>query len=106
GRYRINPPDFRLREAINQAGGLDPSVKVIYVFRNEPKPKRVIDRGVHPSGENSPQMDMPAPPVVPGALSERAGGPNASAGPAPSSAQPSSREVQPRRADTAHNADR
>ncbi len=78
GRYRINPPDFRLREAINQAGGLDPSVKTIYVFRNAPKPKRVIDRGVRTSPTaGEPSQDVPVPPVSPIGLSELAGGPAA-----------------------------
>jgi len=66
----------------------------------------VIDRGVHPSAESTPNPDLPAPPVVPNALSERAGGPNAAAVPAASSIQPSTREAQPRPAVPAHNAER
>jgi protein involved in polysaccharide export with SLBB domain len=77
GRYRIIPPDFRLREAVNQAGGLDPSVKTIYVLRNSPKPKRIIDRGVRPGPATGdmPEEPLPAPPVSPAGLSEMAGGP-------------------------------
>lgn len=102
GRYRIIPPDFRLREAINQAGGLDPSVKTIYVFRNEPKPKLILERGVHPGPATQPQEGAPVPPVSPteGAspsfeptsLSEQVGGPSPAAVPA---GAPVSRPEQP-----------
>jgi polysaccharide biosynthesis/export protein len=78
GRYRIIPPDFRLRDAINQGGGLDPSVKHIYVFRNEPKPKRIVERGVH-RVETQPAFEAPVPPVAPAFMSEQVFSPTVAA---------------------------
>ncbi len=84
GRYRIIPPDFRLREAINQAGGLDPSIKTIFVIRNEPKPRKIRDRGARTT-EGTPALppDGTAPPVSPVSMAEMASGPNPPVPPIP-----------------------
>src|SRR5690606_2707909 len=82
--YPIVRPDFRLREAIHLAGGLDPTVKDIYVFRNSPRKKLVRERRAVPPAPAGPavlpELDLPpAPPVSPSSMSEpnmsRAGGP-------------------------------
>lgn len=65
GTYAIIRPDFRLREAINQAGMLDPSIRNIYIFRNEPRPKQY---GQTPAAGQS--ESRPAPPVTPTVMSD------------------------------------
>ncbi|GMU21773.1 MAG: hypothetical protein AMXMBFR13_18620 [Phycisphaerae bacterium] len=75
GSYTIPRPDFRLREAINLAGGLDPSIKTVYVQRNAPRQKKVRERSLLP--EPAPADLLPAdaplpagPPVTPVTLAE------------------------------------
>lgn len=98
GPYAIVRPDFRLREAINQTGGLDLNVRMIYVFRNEPRQKKLKgmsesptassantqpEPAVRPSGptaaSTAPASPPPAPPVMPMAMAEmnNLGGPAA-----------------------------
>lgn len=62
GPYRIPRPDFRLREAINQGGGLDDTIKTVYVFRNPPRYKQILER---PSAPEAPPAVQPAPPPPP-----------------------------------------
>lgn len=61
GPYPIVRPDFRLREAINQAGGLADAVRTIYVFRDQPQAKRVHS----PSPAAPTNGAAAAPPVSP-----------------------------------------
>jgi protein involved in polysaccharide export with SLBB domain len=77
GLYPIVRPDFRLMEAVNLAGGLDNSVKNIYVFRDQPREKVVRDStgrmprvGQPPASR--PENVPPGPPVSPMALSSMA----------------------------------
>jgi len=66
GQYMIPRSDFRLRAAMNMGGGLDNSVKTIYVIRNEPRHKKVLDREVYPpSIGGTAEPTYPAPPVAP-----------------------------------------
>jgi len=71
GMYAITRPDFRLREALNLAGGLDPLVKYVTVFRNQPREKRFRQRTMTP-GVLPPAVPgtQPAPPVGPVAMSD------------------------------------
>jgi protein involved in polysaccharide export with SLBB domain len=41
GPYRIPRPDFRLREAINLGGGMDDTIKMVWVFRTTRQPQIV-----------------------------------------------------------------
>lgn len=96
GPYRIQRSDFRLREAINQAGSLDPTVRTIYVLRNEPREKRVVNPPVSsapPAAPVTPPVEGSAlPPVSPFGGSEAAPGPASPAiGPEP--AKPSGRTL-------------
>jgi len=98
GPYPIIRPDFRLREAINQAGGLPDMVKNIYVFRNGAREKRVEPaRSTIPSAAGGPKEPggPPAPPVTPASMAEMstAGSPPAHAAAPPSA--PTTRENQP-----------
>lgn len=66
GQYMIPRSDFRLREAIITGGGLDPTVKMIYVLRDEPRHKRIADREIYPpSIDGTGEPTYPAPPVAP-----------------------------------------
>jgi len=71
GPYRIPRPDFRLRDAVNQAGGLGENVKSIYIFRNEPRPTRVVEPGSR--APRPAEHDIPLPPVAP--MSDAPGSP-------------------------------
>lgn len=100
GTYAIIRPDFRLREAINQAGMFDPNIRYVYIFRNEPRPKTYKDAtplSTPATGhkEGTPAADReeppPAPPVTPTAMSDMA---SAASPPAPGAAaqpQPAAR---------------
>jgi protein involved in polysaccharide export with SLBB domain len=72
GAYPLVRPDFRVREAINQAGGLTDMVKTIYVFRNEAREKLVKEEAPVLPGPAMPGTDppLPAPPVTPVSLAE------------------------------------
>jgi len=82
GLFRITTPDMRLREAILQAGGLDETVKTVYVFRGAERRKRIKQSDVYPTRTTGPDGDeeLPPPPVAPAFLSETSGGANASSG--------------------------
>ncbi len=62
GPYRIPKPDFRLREAINQGGGLDDNAKMVWVYRNSPRIERRIER---PASAAAGAAEPIAPPVPP-----------------------------------------
>jgi len=77
GPYSVVRPDFRLREAINRAGGLSDTVKTIYIFRNQPRQKQVREASAFlpspRSGDEPEQPEspvLPEPPVTPISLSE------------------------------------
>ncbi len=92
GVYRIARPDFRLREAINLAGGLDEAVKTIYVFRGAKREKQVRDRGEPYRTRSLPEgQEAPAPPVTPGEGSAVMGGPVPAADEAGGVPQPTTR---------------
>ncbi len=78
GMYSMPRSDYRLQEAINMGGGLDDLVRWIYVTRDEPRPKEVMDHYKRPSMETSvPSSGRqgPTPPVSPVTMSEMSGGP-------------------------------
>lgn len=86
GPFSIVRPDFRLREAINQAGGLTEAVKTVYIFRNQPRQKKIKEAAAYRSAPKmggqpvAPQTpEQSSPPVTPISLSER----GSAAGPAP-----------------------
>ncbi len=85
GMYSMPRSDYRLQEAINMGGGLDDLVRWVYVTRDEPRPKEVMDRHKSPATETpipAGDRQSPPPPVSPVTMSEMAGGPNPpSAGP-------------------------
>jgi len=77
GPYPIPRPDFRLREAVNQAGGLGDEVRDVYIFRNQPRQKEIRESAAIPpvpdvTGEPAPPVmpEIPVPPVTPISLSE------------------------------------
>ena len=72
GPYPIVRPDFRLREAINQAGMLDPNIRFVYVFRNETRSKVIKKESSSPARSEEDLKKQPAPPVTPTAMSEMA----------------------------------
>jgi protein involved in polysaccharide export with SLBB domain len=76
GLYPIVRPDFRLMEAVNLAGALDKIVKNIYVFRDHPREKVVLDStGRMPRVGQPPASRPENVPTVrrePGALSSMA----------------------------------
>lgn len=79
GLFQIIRPDFRLMEAVNAAGGLDNSVKNIYVFRDQPREKVIRESTGRPPRANAPPVapidsSTPAPPVSPMTLSVVSGG--------------------------------
>ena len=65
GVYRIPRADFRLRDSLNQAGGLDDLVKTLYVFRNEDRRSEVRDPMRKPSDTLSEDLAPAMPPVSP-----------------------------------------
>ncbi len=77
GRYRIINPRMRLREALLQAGGLNETVKMVYVFRGAEQRERVNQSDIYRtrSAPEAPAEDLPAPPVTPAFLSETAAAP-------------------------------
>ncbi len=83
GPYAVSRPDFRLREAINQAGGLSDLVKTIYVFRNEPRETRLSDVSLPALPSPREPLGEPAPPVTPwmNDLSQSAGSGQPAQGP-------------------------
>lgn len=64
GPYPIPRSDFRLREAINQAGGLGDEVRDIYIFRGQPRQKEIRESSALPAIPDS-SMDQQPPPVIP-----------------------------------------
>ena len=86
GMYPIIRPDFRLREALNLGGGLDQSVKDIYIVRNQPREKirREPTMESTPPGTPATRPDefTTPPPVSPVSLAEmgQAQGPAAATG--------------------------
>lgn len=75
GPYRIPRPDFRLREAINLGGGMDDSVKYVWVVRNSLRRKRVQERPASPVSPPPPAAPdttsgQSAPPVSPVLMSD------------------------------------
>lgn len=94
GPYPVFRPDFRLREAINQAGGLADMVKTIYIFRNEPRETRLSDVSIPSADRGTPApRDDSAPPVTPwmSDLSQSAGSGQPAEGPK-EAAEPGQRE--------------
>ena len=90
--YGIPRPDFRLREAINLAGGLDETVRTIYVFRGAKREKRIEEGVGLPSGPPLPEdEEFPAPPVTPSTGWAVVGGPAPSAGEVGGVPQPTTR---------------
>ena len=100
GPYGIIRPDFRLREAINQAGGLPDAVKYIYVFRHEPQERRIqparpITEERRPT-EPTDQPDVPPPPpVAPWSMAEMSTNPSPPAPPVQPPPPPAVREQDP-----------
>ncbi len=70
GTFPIIRPDFRLREAINQAGNFDPNIRYVYIFRNEPRPKKYSSTPAKDRPVNGREQTPPAPPVTPTAMSD------------------------------------
>lgn len=79
GLFRITSPDMRLREAILQAGGLDETVKFVWVHRGAERHKKIEKSDVYrtrqPAGETGEEL-LPPPPVAPAFMSETANGSN------------------------------
>ena len=97
--YPIPRPDFRLREAILVGGGLVDQVKTVWVFRNEPRQKRVRKRSVEqagPAGAPPAEQPAPAPPVTPVMMSAFEAAAGAGPRPAGSNPQPGSRPASGR----------
>jgi len=100
GPYAIIRPDFRLREAINQAGGLPDAVRSVYVFRHEPGEQRIqpaqpTQREVSPS-EPAEQPSAPrVPPVSPWSMAEMGAGASPPAGTEEPAPTPAEREGAP-----------
>ncbi len=70
GSYRILRPDFRLREAIVQGGGLDETAKVIYISRGGPRHKQIKDRAPTPPRQAGGTDQQQVPPVSPTLMAE------------------------------------
>lgn len=98
GPYRIPKPDFRLREAINQGGGMDDTIKMVWVYRNPPRQRRVHDTATpagQPSGTGTTAPPMPPPPVTPMLMADFQGSMSSPAPAAPAQAQAGTRPAGP-----------
>ncbi|MHC4443801.1 MAG: polysaccharide biosynthesis/export family protein [Planctomycetota bacterium] len=81
--YRILRSDFRLKEAVNLAGGLETIVKTIYVFRRGKKEELSMDKTNQIKHDPRKGIDLKTPPVVPNLMNEMVGSP-----PSPSASKP------------------
>lgn len=61
GTYAIPSPDYRLLEALTDAGGVSPVIKNVYVIRQVP----LTDRGVEAPAQPRPRPGTPALPTEP-----------------------------------------
>ncbi|UCD29688.1 MAG: polysaccharide biosynthesis/export family protein [Planctomycetota bacterium] len=96
GAYPIIRPDYRLKEAINMAGGLGDMVKTVYVIREEKKTLRTPQNNTD-TIISAPDRDseLRPPPVMPQTFAEMAAGPGQAAAPEQNQ-QPTSRDAQPK----------
>lgn len=97
GPYRIPRPDFRLREAINLGGGMDDTIKSVWVMRGAAPTRRAEPTGDlsapeqlgEPTEPSAPPL--PPPPVAPVLMSSMEGSAGSPANGAPPEPQAGTR---------------
>jgi len=94
--YRILRPDYYLNQAILQAGGLDQTVKTIYVFRKQKKQETAVEEDATRPDDAKTGNDQQqrVPPVMPQTMSEIAAAPGASTGEPKANPRPTTRPAK------------
>jgi polysaccharide export outer membrane protein len=93
GPYRISRPDFRLREAINLGGGMDDTVKNVWVYRNAPAAVATTSAPAPASNERTPSIPVPPPPVSPVLMADLQASVGSPSSPAASKPEPGARQA-------------